>query len=359
MPGRTLMIMAGGTGGHVYPALAVARLLMDRGVSIVWLGNAGKIEQRVAEQAGIPFEAISVKGVRGNGLLRWLGMPFSVIRSMREISRIVSRHQPAAALGMGGFVTGPGGVVAWMHRIPLLLHEANTVAGMTNRWLYRFCTRFMTGFDRCDGISGEFEVTGNPVREEICQLAGQRSQNAPGEPLLLFVFGGSLGAQVFNETVPQTLAELPEAERPAVLHQTGRGKYHETIERYQKLGVKADVREFIDDMAAAYRQADLVVSRAGAMSVAEIACAGVASLLVPYPYAVNDHQRHNAEFLVSRQAAVLVDQDALQGGTLLKVLKTLLGNRRKLARMGQAAAGLARPAATRTVADRCLEALHA
>jgi len=359
MQNRTLMIMAGGTGGHVYPALAVARLLMEKGVSIVWVGNAGKIEQRVAEQAGIPFETISVRGVRGNGLLRWLGMPFSVLRSMWEISRIVSRYQPSAALGMGGFVTGPGGLVAWMRRIPLLLHEANTIAGMTNRWLYRFCARFMTGFDRCEGIDGEFEVTGNPVRDEICQVAQQRSRRADAEPLHLFVFGGSLGAQVFNEMVPQTLAEMPEAERPAVLHQTGRGKYDETRQRYEALGVRADVREFIDDMAAAYRQADLVISRAGAMSVAEIACAGVASLLVPYPYAVSDHQRHNAEFLVSRDAAVLVNQDALQGGALLNVLKKLMHNRARLARMGQAAAALAKPEATHAVADRCLEVLHA
>lgn len=355
----TLMIMAGGTGGHVYPALAVAHLLMERGIAIVWVGNAGKIEQRVAEQAGIPFEAISVKGVRGNGVLRWLAMPFSVLRSMLEISRVVSRYRPSAMLGMGGFVTGPGGIVAWLRRIPLLLHEANTIAGMTNRWLYRFSTVFMTGFERCDGINGSFEVTGNPVRDEICQVAQQHVDNSGEKPLRLFVFGGSLGAQILNELTPCALDKLAESERPSVLHQTGRHKLEATVELYRDKNVAADLREFIDDMAGAYREADLVISRAGAMSVAEIACAGVASLLVPYPYAVNDHQLHNAEFLAEKGAAELVTQDQLNTDTLAEKLKSLLGNREKLAHMGQAARELARPHATRAVADRCMEALHA
>ena len=358
MSGRTLMIMAGGTGGHVYPALAVARELMKQGVSLVWVGNEGKIEQRVAEQAGIPFEAISVKGVRGNGLLRWLMLPFSVARSMLEISRVVSRYQPAAALGMGGFVTGPGGVVAWLRRMPLLLHEANAVAGMTNRWLYRFASRFMTGFERCEGIPGEFEVTGNPVREDICQPR-RKTDGDMAQPVHLFVFGGSLGAQVFNEMIPETLARLPEAERPQVVHQTGRGKLDATRRRYEELGVNADVREFIDDMASAYGDADLVVSRAGAMSVAEIACAGVASMLAPYPYAVNDHQRYNAQFLADKGAAVLMPQDEMTADTLLARLRELLRDRQALANMGAAARELARPDATKTVANRCLEALHA
>lgn len=355
---KTLMVMAGGTGGHVYPALAVARLLMGQGVKVVWVGNRGKIEDRVAGQAGIPFVPVDVKGVRGNGVLRWLGMPLAVGRSMWQVYRAIRRYRPAAVLGMGGFVTGPGGLMAWLTRTPLLLHEANAIAGMTNRWLSRFADRFMTGFGECEGISRTFEQTGNPVREEICEVGAQRNYESFG-PMRLFVFGGSLGAEILNTTIPEALAGMPESERPRVLHQTGRGKYESTLENYHRLGVEADVREFIDDMDAAFSEADLVVSRAGAMTVAEIACAGVASVMVPYPYAVNDHQTANARYLAERGAAVLLPQPEVSPASLVQQFKSLFGDSARLAEMGRTARSLAKRDATNQVAVICKEAMYA
>jgi len=303
---KRLMIMAGGTGGHVYPALAVADLLSQRQVEIVWLGTRNGLEARAVPAAGYPIEWINVKGLRGKGLSGWLLSPWLILRASTEAFLIIRRRRPDALLGMGGFVSGPGGLMATLLRLPLMVHEQNAIAGLTNRWLSKLAARVFTGFP---GVLSRAEHLGNPLRQGFIDNAATADAAIGNRRVRLLVVGGSQGARALNEVVPRAVASIRSELRPQVRHQTGRGSGEFVESAYQAVGVDAQIDEFIDDMASAYRWADLVVCRAGAMTVAEVCAAGVAALFVPFPFAVGDHQTANARYLADQRAAVVMQQD--------------------------------------------------
>ena len=353
---KTLLVMAGGTGGHVYPALAVAEYLRERGVNIVWLGTRAGLEARVVPAAGIDIRWLSISGLRGKGVARYLAMPFLLLRAMIQGIATVRAVRPDALLGMGGFAAGPGAVSGWLLRRPLVIHEANASAGLTNRLLAPLARRVLSGFPQSEGLPSRAEWTGNPARAQI----RPREATVGGDgPLCVLVVGGSLGARVFNHKLPGLLHELIAAGTVKVHHQCGRGNADEVIARYREHGVEARVEAFIDDMGAAYADADLVICRAGAMTVAELCIAGAAAILVPFPHAVGDHQSANARYLSDQGAAVLLPEASLDGDRLRSLIEQYLGDRAALAAMAARARSLGRPDATARVADACLEVMHA
>ncbi len=347
---RPVLIAAGGTGGHVFPALAVADVLRAGAVPVVWMGTRSGLEARAVPAAGIDIEWLEVGGLRGKDWSTRLKAPFVLSHACWQAWRILRRHRPRVLLGMGGFVAGPGGLMAWLLRCPLVIHEQNAVAGLTNRLLARLAACVL------EAVPGTFPPrigarhVGNPVRAEIAALAHPRERFAgrSGPPRLL-VLGGSQGARALNERLPAALAALPGAQRPRVRHQCGERHLDATRAAYAAAGIDADVHAFIDDMAAAYGWADLVIGRAGAMSVAELAAAGVGALLVPYPHAVDDHQRANARWLEQAGAAVVIPESELGQERLVRELDALLGDREGLARRAMQARGLARPEAAQDV----------
>ncbi len=352
-----VMIMAGGTGGHVFPALAVAQELQARGCEVSWLGTPDSFESRLVPERGIALDEIPAHRLRGEGMGARLLAPLHLLRAMLRAGSILRRRRPQVVLGMGGFVAGPGGLMSRVLGIPLVIHEQNTVPGLTNRWLARIATRVIEAFPGTFDKGARVRTCGNPIRPEIAQLPPPegRVASASDEPIRLLVMGGSQGAQALNETLPRALALLPEQRRPQVLHQAGRGKLESTREDYRRLGVDAELVEFIADVPAALARAELVVCRAGALTLAELAAAGVASILVPYPYAVDDHQTRNARYLSDADAAVLVPQTELTPESLAELLDQLGTDRPRLLEMARRARALARPAATACVADTCLE----
>jgi UDP-N-acetylglucosamine--N-acetylmuramyl-(pentapeptide) pyrophosphoryl-undecaprenol N-acetylglucosamine transferase len=357
---QPVMIMAGGTGGHVFPALAVAGLLRAER-EVVWLGTERGIEARLVPAAGYPVEWIEIEGLRGKGLGRWLSAPLRLARAVGQARAALRRRRPGVVLGCGGFASGPGGIAAWLCGMPLVIHEQNAVAGLTNRWLARVAARVAEGFPGSFPARRGAQYVGNPVRREIAALPPPRERFAGREGVLrLFVFGGSQGAASLNRLLPEAVGLLPAARRPQVLHQTGARDREATEAAYRAAGVQADVRAFIDDMAAAYAGADLVVSRAGASTVAELAAAGCASILVPFPAAVDDHQTRNAEWLGRVGAAQVVSEIGLTGAELANRLATLLSNgRAKLVAMAEAARARAVTDAAERVAALCREAEEA
>ena len=355
-----IMVMAGGTGGHVFPALAVADELRARGVEVSWLGTRRGLEAEVVPKAGFPIDYINVTGLRGKGALSWLLAPLKLVLALVQSWHVMRRRHPAAVLGMGGFVTGPGGLAAWLLRRPLLIHEQNAHAGLTNRLLAPLAARVLQAFP---GTFARQDVahTGNPLRRSFVANfdAELKTATTPGTaphqhggPLRLLVVGGSLGAMRLNEVVPAALAQLAPEWRPEVWHQSGKQHIEVARAAYQAVGVDAKVEPFIDDMAAAYQWADIVLCRAGAMTIAELAAAGVASILVPFPFAVDDHQTANAHYLADRGAAVLIPQPELSASRLADLLDGLTPE--VLHKMGVAARELALPQATQQVADECL-----
>jgi UDP-N-acetylglucosamine--N-acetylmuramyl-(pentapeptide) pyrophosphoryl-undecaprenol N-acetylglucosamine transferase len=350
------MVLAGGTGGHVYPALAAAQELASRGWEIAWLGARDGFEARVVPGYGFPIDVVDVRKVRGEGLGAWLLAPVRLLRAMVEAAAVLRRRRPAVVLGMGGFVAGPGGLVARLLGMPLVIHEQNAIPGLTNRWLARVATRVLQAFPDTFPGGSRAATVGNPVRAEIVALPRpeQRYADRSG-PGRLLVIGGSLGARALNDAVPAALSTLPAAARPLVRHQAGRGKAEATEAAYRAAGVVADVSEYLIDMAGAYGWADLVVCRAGALTVSELAAAGVPAVLVPYPFAVDDHQTRNARFLAEAGAGVLLPQTELTAERLGRVLTELIGDPAGLRRMAEAARRLARPDAARRVADACEE----
>lgn len=343
-----LLIMAGGTGGHVYPALAVAQHLRERGHEIVWMGAPESFEARVVPANGIPLEYVRVSGLRGKGVLKLLQAPLLVARAVWQALGVLRRVRPDAVLGMGGFAAGPGGIAAWLARRPLLIHEQNAAAGLTNRVLARLARRVLEAFP--DTFRGARTV-GNPVRAGFAELPPARGEHVG--PLRVLVIGGSQGAKALNERVPQALALLGATERPAVRHQAGRTL--EVAQRaYLTAGVTAEVTAFIDDMPAAMGWADLAICRAGASTIAELSAAGLPSILVPFPAAVDDHQTRNAEYLSKAGAAILMPESQLTPEALAATLRTLLADRPRLLRMAQAARERAWTDAVRTIADECL-----
>ncbi|MDM4770657.1 undecaprenyldiphospho-muramoylpentapeptide beta-N-acetylglucosaminyltransferase [Solimonas sp. SE-A11] len=348
--GIKVMIMAGGTGGHVYPALAIADALRQQGHEVVWMGAPDSFESRAVPRHGIAMEFIRVSGLRGKGIGKLLSAPLVLLRALRDALAALRRQQPQLVLGMGGFAAGPGGVAAWLTRRPLLIHEQNAAAGMTNRLLARIATRVLEAFPN---TFRHALTVGNPVRAGFAELPAPAQRLARDGVMRVLVIGGSQGALSLNTLVPKALSLMPEAARPQVRHQAGR-----TLERAQKsyadAGVSASVDAFIDDMPAAYAWADLVICRSGASTVAELAAAGCAALLVPFPAAVDDHQTRNGEYLVAAGAAQLVQERDLNPELLAALLGTMLADRAALARMGEAARRAAWTDATARIVAECL-----
>ncbi len=351
-----VMVMAGGTGGHVFPALAVADVLREQGAEVFWLGTREGFEARAVPEFGYPMEWVPVRGLRGGGWARWLLAPVVVLRSALCVARVLRRRRPAVALGLGGFVTGPGGLVSRLLGVPLVIHEQNAVPGLTNRWLSRIANRVLEAFPGSFPVQRGAHSCGNPVRAEIAGLMPPEQRFAGrSEPKHLLVVGGSQGAQALNQAIPQALALLPPELRPQVRHQAGKGKLEQTRRDYAAHAVEAEVSEFVHDMATAYAWADLVICRAGALTVSELEAAGVGAILVPYPHAVDDHQARNAEQLVRAGAAVMLRQAAMTPEVLADQLRSLLSDRDRLLHMARAARGLAQADAAASVARACLE----
>ncbi len=355
-----VMIFAGGTGGHVFPALAVAKQIEQQSVPVIWVGTKRGIEARVVPNAGFKIEWIAVNGLRGKSVVTYLLAPFKLALTSLQVTWLLLKHRPCAVLGMGGFVAGPGGLIAALLRKPLIIHEQNAIAGLTNRILAPFAKRILTGFPSTF-VRNNVEVLGNPVRSEISQI--QRMQNIadPNErPLNILIFGGSLGAQALNETVPiamaEMLQELPDGQKPYIWHQTGENKKDATRALYASNDVEARIDAFIENMQDAYSWADLVVCRAGAITVAELSIAGIGAVFIPYPYAVDDHQTANATALVNAGAAVMIDEKNLTATKLANVLSDLLSNRTKIKSFAEAASSFAKPHAAKDVAKVCLQA---
>lgn len=353
---RPVLIMAGGTGGHVFPALAVADELSERGIAVSWLGTQQGLEARVVPEAGYPLETVRVSGLRGKGVLRLMLAPFMLAGAMFQALRIELRLRPRAVLGMGGFASGPGGVVAWLLRRPLLIHEQNSVAGTTNRLLAPLARRVMVAFPGALPAARQPVHTGNPVRGKIMSVPEPASRLAGRTgPLRLLIVGGSLGARALNDAVPAALAALQTDDGIEVLHQTGRADHDRVAAAYADAGVGARVEPFIDDMAEAYAWADLVVCRSGALTVAELAVVGVAAVLVPFPHATDDHQTGNARFLADHGAAILLPQAELDATRLAGLLDDFARQRDVLLEMACRARELAMPDAARRVAELCLQ----
>lgn len=347
---KTLLVMAGGTGGHVFPGLAVADRLKAQGWTIHWLGTADRMEAELVPAHGYSISFIDIQGVRGNGIKRLLVAPYRIVKSVLQARRVLKSIRPDVVLGMGGFASGPGGVAAWLSGIPLLLHEQNAAAGLTNKLLARLAKRVLMAFPGAFAPSARTAVVGNPVRPEVVALPDPQLRSS-SEPLRLLIVGGSLGARVLNEQVPPAVAS---AGVPIeVRHQCGKGNRDVVAEAYAKQGVEAEVSEFIKDMADAYAWADLVVCRAGALTVSEVAAAGVAAIFVPLPHAVDDHQTRNALTLVDGGAAEFLPQSELTPASLAARLSWLAGRRETLLNMAQAARRVAIIDAAERVADEC------
>jgi UDP-N-acetylglucosamine--N-acetylmuramyl-(pentapeptide) pyrophosphoryl-undecaprenol N-acetylglucosamine transferase len=357
MIGGPVLIAAGGTGGHVFPALAVARALRERGVAVVWLGTAGGMEARVVPANGFAIEWVRVAGIRGKGAGAWLLAPFRLARAVADAIGVMRRRRPGVVLGAGGFVSGPGGIAAWLLRIPLLIHEQNAVAGLTNRWLARLAREVLEAFPGSFGPGVRARCIGNPVRADIAAIPppALRFADRAGRARVL-VIGGSQGARRLNELLPEAVARLAPAARPEILHQTGARHLEATRAAYARAGVAAEVRAFIDDMAAAYAWADFAICRAGALTIAELQAAGLGAILVPFPAAVDDHQTRNAEFLVRAGAAVLAPEAGLDAERLAGAIAALADDRARRRQMAEAARAGGVTDAAATLADLCIAA---
>ena len=348
---RSILIMAGGTGGHIFPALAVADVLRKQEWQVTWLGAPNSMEAELVPKHGYQMAAVRFSGLRGKGILRKLLLPLNLAVALWQSTVAMLRYRPDVVLGMGGYIAFPGGLMAALLRRPLVIHEQNSVAGLSNKVLARLANRVLTGFP---DVLPKAIWCGNPVRSAIAELAPPEQRYALRKgPLNLLVVGGSLGAKALNESVPHALAQLPIDARPTVLHQTGRAHYDAVVALYRQVNVKAEVQPFIDDMAASYANADLVICRSGALTVAELAASGVASLLIPFPFAVDDHQTHNARFLSDAGAAILLQQHQLTATKLAALLMEL--SREKLLVMAQKARSVAKVHAAETVASVCRE----
>ena len=353
---RPILIMAGGTGGHVFPALALARLLRERSLEVIWLGTTRGLESRLIPSEGIPIEQLSVGGLRGKGVLTWLAAPFRLMLALLQALSVMRRYRPLVVVGLGGFVTGPGGVAAWLTRRPLLIHEQNAVAGLTNRILAHLARQVLEAFPGSFGSDVHARVIGNPVRADISALPPPAARFAARSgPVRILVIGGSQGAMRLNAVVPFALKRLSGSLAFDVRHQAGERWVDAARANYAQAGVRADVRPFIEDMSAAYGWADLVICRAGALTVSELAAVGIGAILVPFPGAVDDHQAYNAQYLVREGAAVVIPDRELTEERLASELQRLCGGRGKLLAMAERARLLAKPGAADELAASCME----
>ena len=348
---RSILIMAGGTGGHIFSALAVADVLRAQGWRVTWLGAPRSMEADLVPRHGYEVAWVRFSGVRGKGLLRLLQLPFDLLVALWQSASAILRHRPDVVLGMGGYITFPGGMMAALLRRPLVIHEQNSIAGLSNKVLARIAQKVLSGFP---DVLPQAVWCGNPVRSDIAGLPDpQQRYAARSGKLNVLVVGGSLGARAINEALPQALALLEQVVRPNVLHQTGKQHFEAVKQLYQQAGVQADIKPFMDEMARHYGNADLVICRAGALTVAELAAAGVASILIPFPFAVDDHQTRNARFLSDHGAAILLPQGELSADRLAQLIIQL--SREKLLAMAQKARGLAKADAAFAVAKICGE----
>jgi UDP-N-acetylglucosamine--N-acetylmuramyl-(pentapeptide) pyrophosphoryl-undecaprenol N-acetylglucosamine transferase len=352
-----VLIMAGGTGGHVFPALAVAHVLRERGVAVVWLGVPGSMESRLVPANGFPIEWVRVGGIRGKGWKTLLLAPLRIIKAVAQSVGVLRRVKPRSVLGLGGYVSGPGGIATWLLRVPLLIHEQNAIAGLTNRWLARLATQVLEAFPGSFGPQVHARAIGNPVRADIAALSAPAARFAGRESRSrLLVFGGSQGAQRLNAVVPQALARVAPENRPQVRHQTGTRGLDAARAAYAEARIDAEVMPFIDDMAAAYEWADLAVCRAGAMTVAELQAAGLGAILVPLAVATDDHQTKNAEVMVNAGAAQLIPERELTPERLGAAVGELMADRARLLKMAEAARGSRVIDAAARLADLCIAA---
>lgn len=347
----SILVMAGGTGGHIFPGLAVAQYLRNSGWQVSWLGNKNGMEYRLVKACDFPFETVDFGGLRGKGLKAKIMLPFKLARAALQSWKIIHRLKPSVVLGMGGYITFPGGLVSQLLKSPLVLHESNSIAGSANRALAKIAMRTLTGFPN---TMQHAEWVGNPLREVFDRLEApvKRYAERSGN-LSLLVVGGSLGAATLNEIIPAALALIDKDARPNIIHQAGEKHLAELQQRYTSLGVMADIRPFIEDMPSAYAQADLVICRSGAMTVSEIAASGVAACFIPFPYAIDDHQTANARFLANENAAILLPQKDLNAQDLATLIVNF--NRTDLMKMAERAYAFAKPNATQKVAAVCAE----
>ncbi len=362
------LIMAGGTGGHVFPALALARELRRRGWQIVWLGTRRGLEARVVPAEQIPVEWLSVSGLRGKGVAVWLTAPLLLARALAQALAVLRRRRPALVVGLGGFAAGPGGIAAWLRHVPLLIHEQNAIAGFTNRCLAHLALRVLAAFPGSFRPAVHAQVVGNPVRREIVELPSPAQRFALRDHAIrVLVLGGSQGAALLNAVVPfaLALAAAPQEGTSAhaqgapirfdVRHQAGERWLQSAQQHYAQAGVSARLHAFIEQMAEAYGWADLVICRAGALTISELAAAGVGAVLVPFAAATDDHQTRNAEALVAAGGALMISEAALSAARLAEELRHLCADRGRLLTMAQGARTLARPHATQELADACVE----
>lgn len=355
MSDKRVAIFAGGTGGHVYPALAVASELRDRGYAVDWFGTERGLEARVVPEAGIPLHLIRVSGIRGKGIAARLRGLFSIGLALLQSLGELGRLRPVCALGMGGYVSGPAGLAAWILRVPLVIHEQNSVAGTTNRLLRRFASVVCTAYPKAFGGSVVTRQVGNPVRQQLLD-DGAASYDYDGRrPLRLLVVGGSLGAKAINEVLPAALAALPATCEVQVKHQTGPAHADSVAALYGERADQVEILPYIEDMAAAYRGADLVLCRAGALTVAELTIIGRPAILVPLPNAIDDHQAHNAAWLAEAGGAVVLPQSEMTADTVAQQVAALAADPTQLAIMAASAVSAGSPAATLDVADICEE----
>ena len=362
MLSKSILIMAGGTGGHVYPALAVADYLRGQGMQLFWLGTKAGLESQIVPQNNIQFFTINISGLRGKNWISWLVSPLTLTWAFIQSFRVMLIVRPRVVIGMGGFVSGPGGIAAWLLRIPLFIHEQNSIAGLTNRLLSPFANTIMQSFP--DVMQGSRVVTtGNPVRRDILLKTLspiERLEGRENSPLRLLVLGGSLGAKVLNEMLPRVMRGLSQDIKVNIWHQTGRAHYESTISLYQQHDINlGKVVPYIDDMAEAYSWSDIVLCRAGALTISEISIMGVASILVPYPYAADNHQMTNAKYLSDGGAAVLIPQSEVEDFKIVRLITNFYKNRSLLVKMSTLVQGHALPNATQDIGDICLEALYA
>ena len=354
---KRILIMAGGTGGHIFPALTVARALQQQSVEVHWLGTAGGLENKLVSPE-FPLNLIQIKALRGKGLARKLFMPFHLIRAIFQSCRVIQQVEPQLILGMGGYVSGPGGIAAWLTRIPIVIHEQNAVAGLTNRRLSKIARSVLQAFPSTFADGENVRTTGNPVRTELINtpLPRVRLMNRKG-PLRVLILGGSQGSHSINQKIVTTLRNYPHPQELILWHQTGQSDFEHLKEIYKSLPFKTRVDMFIDDIAKAYTWADLIVCRSGALTVSEIAAVGVASIFIPYPYAADDHQFSNGSFLEQVGAAIIIPEKLLTERSLIHYFKKFAYDRDCLLVMAECARSLAGPKAVQNVINECKKIL--
>ncbi len=348
---KKVIVMAGGTGGHIYPALACAHSFKEKGLDVEWLGSKGGMEEMLVPEYDINLHSLSIKGVRGKGVFGLLMAPFRILHAIGQAIAVLQKTKPDVVLGMGGFVAGPGGVAAKLLRIPLVIHEQNAIAGTTNTLLAKVATLKLQAFD--GALSGGLTV-GNPVRQDLLSQKVRTPRNDSARPLRLLVVGGSLGAKAINEIMPQVLSNWHFSQRLDVWHQTGNRNFDEVVDLYREADVDARIEPYLDNMDQAYYWADVVLCRAGAMTISELAIAGLPSILVPYPYAIDDHQTENARYLEKVGGAYLLPQSELTYEKVLSLLSTFIDSEEPLLQMGEEAKKMAHPNATQDVVAHCL-----